>query len=311
MKHFYSLSDYYQEKYGTKVYKLSISGGMTCPNRDGTLDTRGCIFCSAGGSGEFAASASLSITQQLNDAKARVDAKLGAGGRYIAYFQPYTNTYADPAVLDRLYREAIAPDDVVGLSIATRPDCLGGEVLSVIESVNRVKPVTVELGLQTIHESTAAAIRRGYPLAVYDEAVKKLHMIGIEVVTHLILGLPGEDDRMMLDSVRYVGRVTDGIKLQLLYVIEGTDLAEDYRAGKFEALTLEHYADLLCRAIELLPPTVVVHRITGDGAKRSLIAPLWSADKKRVLNYLNRVMEERGTVQGKNDPFMLISNKKL
>ena len=297
MKRYYSLSDCYQKKYGCKVYKLSISGGMTCPNRDGTLGVRGCTFCSAGGSGEFAAPAALSIADQLEQAKARVRHKVGAG-KYLAYLQPYTNTYADPATLERIYRASIAPDDIVGLSIATRPDCLPDEALAVIERINRLKPVTVELGLQTIHEETARAIRRGYPLPVYDAAVEKLHAIGVEVVTHLILGLPGESDGMMLDSVRYVGRVTDGIKLQLLHIIEGTDLAADYRAGKFEALSLEHYAALICRAIEILPPQVVIHRLTGDGDKRSLIAPLWSADKKRVLNTLNRMMEEKNVVQG-------------
>ena len=298
MKHYYSLSDYYKAKYGCKVYKLSLSGGMTCPNRDGTIGSGGCIFCSAGGSGEFASPASESITEQLALAKERVRGKIGDGGRYIAYFQPYTNTYAPPEYLRRIYREAIAPDDIAGLSIATRPDCLGGDVLAVIEEINRIKPVTVELGLQTIHDRTARYIRRGYPLRVYDEAVHNLHAIGAEVVTHLILGLPGEDDGMMLESVRYVGNMTDGVKLQLLHVIEGTDLAADYRAGKFQELSLAHYADLLCRAIELLPPRVVIHRITGDGAKRDLIAPMWSADKKRVLNYIAKVMDERQIVQG-------------
>jgi hypothetical protein len=298
MKHFYSLSDYYREKYGTKVYKLSISGGMTCPNRDGTLGTRGCIFCSAGGSGDFAAPPNMSIADQLEAAKARVASK-NKGGKYIAYFQPFTNTYAPPEVLRRLYHEAIAPRDVVGLSIATRPDCLGENVLAVLDEINRIKPVTVELGLQTIHPDTAAYIRRGYPPAVYDKAVSDLHAVGIEVVTHVILGLPGEDADRMLETVRCVGRVTDGIKLQLLHVIEGTDLAADYAAGRFETLTLEEYTDILCRAIELLPPQVVVHRITGDGAKRSLIAPLWSADKKRVLNYINKIMDERDVLQGR------------
>lgn len=298
MRHYNSLSEYYKSKYGCKVYKLSISGGMTCPNRDGTLGDRGCIFCSAGGSGEFAAPASLGISAQLEAAKERVAAKAGGCGRYIAYFQPYTNTYADPAYLRRIYREAIAPDDIAGLSIATRPDCLGGDVLAVIEEINRIKPVTVELGLQTIHESTAAYIRRGYPLHVYDDAVRKLHCAGAEAVTHLILGLPGESADMMLESVRYAGRVTDGVKLQLLHVIDGTDLADEYRAGRFDVLSLEEYADILCRAIELLPPRVVIHRLTGDGAKRSLIAPAWSADKKRVLNYISRVMDEKDVRQG-------------
>ena len=298
MKHYYSFSDYCKKEYGSKVYKLSISGGMTCPNRDGACGTRGCIFCSAGGSGEFAAPAELGIAEQLEQAKVRVKDKLGDGRRYIAYFQPYSNTYGEPEYLRRIFFEAIAPDDVVALSVATRPDCLGAEALAVLSEINRVKPVTVELGLQTIHESTARYIRRGYALPVYDEAMQRLHGVGVSVVTHLILGLPGEDAQMMLDSVRCVGRVTDGIKLQLLHVLEGTDLADDFRAGRFEVLTLERYADLLCRAIELLPERVVVHRITGDGSKRDLIAPLWSADKKRVLNYLNRVMDERGIRQG-------------
>ena len=284
-------------KYGCKVYKLAISGGMTCPNRDGTCGDRGCIFCSAGGSGEFAASAALSVADQLEAAKARVRDKVG-DGRYIAYFQPYSNTYGEPDDLRRIYREAIAPDDIVGLSIATRPDCLGGEVLAVLADISRIKPVTVELGLQTIHEDTARYIRRGYPLSVYDAAVRDLHGVGAEVVTHLILGLPGETAERMLDSVRYVGRVTDGIKLQLLHVLEGTDLEREYRAGRFEVLSLEEYADILCRAIEVLPPSVVIHRITGDGAKRDLIAPLWSGDKKRVLNYISRVMDERNIRQG-------------
>lgn len=299
MKHYYSFSDYCKEQFGCKVYKLSLSGGMTCPNRDGTCGDRGCIFCSAGGSGEFAAPPQLAIPDQLEAAKARVRHKAG-GGRYLAYFQPYSNTYGDPEYLRRIYREAIAPDDVVGLSVATRPDCLPDAALAVLDEINRIKPVTVELGLQTIHESTARYIRRGYPLPVYDEAVRRLHGIGVGVVTHLILGLPGEDDGMMLDSVRCAGAVSDGVKLQLLHVLEGTDLAADYRVGRFEALSLDRYADLLCRAIEVLPPRVVVHRITGDGAKRDLIAPLWSADKKRVLNTLHRVMDERGVVQGKN-----------
>ena len=297
MEHYRSLSEYYKTKYGSKVYKLSISGGMTCPNRDGSLGDRGCIFCSAGGSGEFAASCEKSIGDQLEEAKKRVENK-NRGGKYLAYFQPYTNTYAEPAYLRRIYSEAIAPDDIVGLSIATRPDCLGDEVLAVIDEINRMKPVTVELGLQTIHEKPAAYIRRGYPLSVYDEAVVALRGIGVEVVTHLILGLPNESAEMMLASVSYVGRVTDGIKLQLLHVIEGTDLAEDYRKGLFDTLSLEGYADILCRSIELLPPHVVVHRLTGDGDKRSLVAPMWSADKKRVLNYINRIMDERNVIQG-------------
>ena len=297
MNHYYSLNEYYRQKYGCKVYKLALSGGMTCPNRDGTLGKNGCIFCSAGGSGDFAESADLPITEQLARAKRRVAAKI-TDGRYIAYFQPYTNTYADVAYLRRIFLEAIAPEDIVGLNIATRPDCLGSDVLALLTELNTKKPVTVELGLQTIHESSARYIRRGYPLSVYEKAVAELHAAGIEVVTHLILGLPGESEAMMVDSVRFVGKITDGIKLQLLHVIEGTDLADEYRRGAFETLSLEDYARILCRCIEHLPENVVIHRLTGDGAKRSLVAPLWSADKKRVLNTINRELERRQVRQG-------------
>lgn len=297
MKHYYSVNEYYKQKYGKKVYKLTISGGMTCPNRDGTLDTRGCIFCSAGGSGEFASSALLPVSEQLESAKQRVRSKT-SDECYIAYFQPFSNTYADTDYLRTIYKEAIAPDDIVGLSIATRPDCLPDDVLDLLGELNRIKPVTVELGLQTIHEATAAYIRRGYPLHVYDRAVKALHARGIEVVTHVILGLPGETVEMMTETARYVGKVSDGIKLQLLHVLDGTDLASDYREGLFRTLELSEYAEILCRCLEVLPPQVVVHRITGDGDKRRLIAPMWSADKKRTLNYINHYMDEHGTMQG-------------
>lgn len=297
MKHYNTLNDYFKEKYGRKVYKLSISGGMTCPNRDGTLGTRGCIFCSKGGSGEFSASSGMSIAEQLQSAKKRVAAK-AHGGAYIAYFQPFSNTYADINFLRKIYLDAIEPDDIVGLSVATRPDCLPDDVLALLRDINQIKPVSVELGLQTIHPATAAYIRRGYETEVYDETVRKLHHIGAEVITHVILGLPGETEEMMLDTVRAVGKVTDGIKLQLLHVLEGTDLADEYRKGAFDVMTMERYAEILCKAIEVLPENVVVHRITGDGDKKSLIAPMWSADKKRVLNYINRVMDERNIVQG-------------
>lgn len=298
MKHYYSLNEYYRNKYGKKVYRLAISGGMTCPNRDGTLGSRGCIFCSAGGSGEFAASACFSVTEQLEEAKRRVSAKT-RDNAYIAYFQPFTNTYADVDTLRRLYDEAIAPKDIVGLAIGTRPDCLSDEVVALLKEINGKKPVTVELGLQTIHEKTADYIRRGYSLPVYEKAVNDLHKAGIEVVTHVILGLPFETKEMMFETVSYVGRYTDGIKLQLLHVIEGTDLCEDYRRGSFETLSLEEYAEILCRCIELLPKNVVIYRLTGDGDKRMLVAPLWSADKKRVLNFINRTLDENNIQQGK------------
>ncbi len=297
MRHYYSLNEYYQQKFGKKVYKLSISAGLSCPNRDGTLATGGCIFCSRGGSGEFAASCSLSITDQLEQAKRRIASKT-RDNAYIAYFQPFTNTYGEIDYLRKIYFEAIAPEEIVGLSIATRPDCLPDEVLELLTEINEIKPVTVELGLQTIHPATAAYIRRGYDLCVYDEAVKKLHSIGIEVVTHIILGLPGESADMMLESVRYAGRVSNGIKLQLLHVLKDTDLADAYAAGKIEVLSLDEYTDVLCRAIEVLPPNVVIHRLTGDGDKRSLIAPLWSADKKRVLNHIKKALGDREIIQG-------------
>ncbi len=296
-KHYYSLNEYYKNKFGKKVYKLSINGGMTCPNRDGTLDTRGCVFCSEGGSGEFSAKFDADIISQLNEAEKRVKTKT-KDNLYIAYFQPFTNTYADVKYLRNIYYKAIEPDNIVGLSIATRPDCLGGDVLALLKEINMIKPVTVELGLQTIHKTTADYIRRRYDLEVFDKAVKKLHEIGVEVVTHIIIGLPFETEEMILESVEYAGRVTDGIKLQLLHIIKGTDLEIEYRNNKFEVLSLEKYTDIICKSIELLPKNVVIHRITGDGDKKSLIAPLWSADKKRVLNYINKQLDLRNVKQG-------------
>lgn len=299
MKHYYSLNEYYKNKYGKKVYKLSIDGGMTCPNRDGTLDTRGCIFCSKGGSGEFSAEFSTNIELQLKNAKERVKTKT-KDNLYIAYFQPFTNTYADIEYLRDIYYKAIKPEYIVGLSIATRPDCINNEVLKLLSEINKVKPVTIELGLQTIHEETAKFIRRGYSLKTYDKAVKDLHKHGIEVVTHIIIGLPYETEEMILNSIRYAGEFTDGIKLQLLHILKDTDLETEYKNNKFEVLTLEKYTDIICKAIEILPPNVVIHRITGDGDKKLLIAPLWSADKKRVLNYINNELERRNVIQGNN-----------
>ncbi|MBQ5347157.1 MAG: TIGR01212 family radical SAM protein [Ruminococcus sp.] len=296
-KQYYSLNEYYKNKFGKKVYKLSINGGMTCPNRDGTLDTRGCVFCSEGGSGEFSAKFDADIISQLNEAEKRVKTKT-KDNLYIAYLQPFTNTYADVEYLRNIYYKAIEPDNIVGLSIATRPDCLGGDILALLKEINMIKPVTVELGLQTIHKTTADYIRRGYDLEVFDKAVKKLHEIGVEVVTHIIIGLPFETEEMILESVEYAGRVTDGIKLQLLHIIKGTDLEIEYRNNKFEVLSLEKYTDIICKSIELLPKNVVIHRITGDGDKKSLIAPLWSADKKRVLNYINKQLDLRNVKQG-------------
>ena len=283
-----TLNDHYREKFGCKVYKLSLDGGFTCPNRDGSLGTGGCIFCT--GSGEFAESGQ-DIPQQLEQAKSRVATK-NRGGKYIAYFQAFTNTYAPVERLRQLYYAAIAPEDVVGLAIGTRPDCLADDVLALLAEVNRIKPVSVELGLQTVHEQTISYIRRNFGNQVYFEAVKKLKSAGIEVVTHLILGLPGETPDMMVESTRQAVQAgTDGVKFHLLHVLQGTDLAADYRAGKFTCLSLEAYAKILKACLATLPEHVVVHRITGDGAKRKLIAPLWSADKKRVLNYLKDYLE--------------------
>ena len=286
-----TLNQHYREKFGCKVYKLSIDGGFTCPNRDGTLGTGGCIFCSASGSGDFAAFG-CRISQQLEDAKKRVEAK-NKGGRYIAYFQSFTNTYAPLEKLRALYTEAIAPGEIVGLAIGTRPDCLGDEVVELLKVINSGKFVSVELGLQTVHQSSVQYIRRGYENEVYFDAVRRLKEAGIEVVTHIILGLPGETPEMAAETTRQaVTAGTDGVKFHLLHVLRGTDLAKDYEAGKFRCLELEEYANWLKVCLEEVPKEVVVHRITGDGAKKDLIAPLWSADKKRVLNYLNKALND-------------------
>lgn len=285
-----TLNQHYREQFGCKVYKLSIDAGFTCPNRDGTLGVGGCIFCSGEGSGEFSEKG-CSLTAQLEQAKNRVSAK-NKDRKYIAYFQSFTNTYAPVERLRQLYFEAIAPDDILGLAIGTRPDCLGEEVIQLLAEINSIKPVSVELGLQTIHPESVRYIRRGYENAVYFDAVRQLKAAGLEVVTHIILGLPGETAEMATQTTRAaVNAGTDGVKFHLLYVLRGTDLARDYEAGKFQCLTLEEYGQWLKACIDVLPPHIVVHRITGDGAKKDLIAPLWSGDKKRVLNYLNAVIK--------------------
>ncbi len=290
----YTLNQYLRDTFGQKLYKIALDGGFTCPNRDGTIDTRGCIFCSGSGSGEFAGDCTMSITQQIERGKEQVQKKI-KNGRYIAYFQAFTNTYAPVGKLRSLYMEAINHKDIAVLSIATRPDCLPDEALDLLCECNQIKPVWVELGLQTINPSTAAYIRRGYPLPVYDDAVRRLKACGIEVITHVILGLPGESRRDMLDTVSYVGRShADGIKLQLLHVIRGTDLEKDYREGKFETLTFESYVELVADCIALLPENMVIHRMTGDGDKRTLVAPMWSTDKKRVLNAIHRAVSQKG-----------------
>ncbi len=281
------LNTYYKERFGCKIYKLSLDGGMTCPNRDGTKGTTGCIFCSEEGSGEFSAPFCEDIALQLEQAKKLVEHKCRSG-KYIPYFQAFSGTYAPIEHLRKIYYEAIKPDYTVALSIATRPDCLPDEVIELLSEINKIKPVFVELGLQTTDDNTAKAIKRGYETKVYFEAVEKLKEKGINVVTHIILGLPNETEEMMLETVREVSKVTDGIKFHLLYVVSGTPLEEEYKKGNIKEYTLEEYADLLKKCIKELPENVVVHRLTGDGAKGSLVYPLWTADKKKVLNYLRK-----------------------
>lgn len=281
-----TLNSYLQETFGCKVYKLSLDGGMTCPNRDGTCGTGGCIFCS--GSGEFAARGET-VAEQLTAAKQRVAHK-NRGGKYIAYFQNFTNTYAPPERLRRLYAEATAPEDVVALSVGTRPDCLPPEVLEVLSE--QKKPVFVELGLQTVHEETAKWMRRGYELPVYDRAVRELKARGIHVVTHMIAGLPGESREMTVETARYIGASgSEGIKIHLLHVLRGTDLEAEYLQGRVPVLSMEDYIETVAQCLRVLPPDMVIHRLTGDGDKRTLLAPLWSADKKTVLNAMNRRLQ--------------------
>ena len=296
MEHYTALSPYLKRRFGCKVYKLSLSAGCTCPNRDGTLGARGCIFCS--GSGEFAASGSASIPEQLEQAK-YILGKKAQGAKFIAYFQDYTNTYGAVSRLEPLFLAAMEPDDVVALSIATRPDCLPEDILRMLARLRAQKPVFVELGLQTIHDNTAQYIRRGYPLSVFDDAVQKLHALDIEVIAHQILGLPGETAEMMAETTRHLGSVhVDGVKLHLLHILRGTDLAAEYEAGRVKPLELDAYIDILEQCLAVLPPKVVIHRLTGDGAKRDLIAPLWSADKKRVLSAIQKRFEQDGVMQG-------------
>ena len=282
-------SDYYKEKYSCKVYKLSLDGGFTCPNRDGSVSTGGCIFCSALGGGEFAEHGE-NITQQLENAKKRVADKI-KDGKYIAYFQSFTNTYAPVDRLRELFYEAIAPEYIVGLNIATRPDCLPDATIDLLRELNAIKPVTVELGLQTASDAVADYVNRGYQTAVYADAVSRLKKAGIEVITHIIIGLPEDDPVATTKFAVECG--TDGVKFHLLHILKNTRLAAEYEAGRVEALTLEAYAAILKNCIDILPPETVVHRITGDGAKKDLIAPLWSADKKKTLNFLNHYLKNK------------------
>ena len=289
-----------RERFGEKVYKVTLNGGMSCPNRDGTLGTRGCIFCSEGGSGDFAADVSLSVTEQIESQIALLSAKRPIQ-KYIAYFQAYTNTYAPVEYLRKIFKEAMSHPGIVALSVGTRPDCLGEEVLDLLEELNRIKPVWIELGLQTIHEKTAQYIRRGYRLSCFDQAVENLRKRNIEVIVHTILGLPGESREEILETMRYLNKKDiQGIKLQLLHVLKGTDLAYDYLAGRFHVYEREEYLALLIECLENLDPEIVIHRITGDGPKDLLIAPLWASRKREVLNLLHHQMKEQNSYQGKN-----------
>jgi len=285
-----SANDYYKEKFGSKVYKLSLDGGFTCPNRDGRIDTRGCIFCSGLGSGEFAESGN-NIKEQLERAKEKVESKIKSG-KYIAYFQSFTNTYASIERLKKLYYEAIEPDYIVGLSIGTRPDCLSDETIELLWEINKIKPVSIELGFQTSNEQSAKYIRRGYENDVYLDAVRRLREAGIEVVTHIIIGLPNETLSDAVNTTKVaIEAGTNGVKFHLLHILRGTDLEKEYIDGKFDCLNLEEYAKILKSCLEVLPEGIVVHRITGDGAKKDLVAPHWSADKKKVLNFLNEYLK--------------------
>ena len=298
--HYYSINEYLQDTYGSKLYKLALNGGMSCPNRDGLIDTRGCIFCSAGGSGDFASSSMLSISEQLEKAKELIASKY-SGSRYIAYFQAYTNTYADVSYLRSIFTETINRDDIAILSIATRPDCLAPEIIELLSELNSIKPVWIELGLQTIHEQTAAYIRRGYPLPVFEHAVSDLHKHGIKVIAHMIIGLPGESRTMILETADYIAHMNlFGVKLQLLHVLKGTDLAADYTKEDFSVMEMNEYIECIGEILELLPSDITIHRLTGDGPKKLLIAPQWSANKKLVMNTMNRYLRDNMIIQGRN-----------
>ena len=287
---YYSLNQYLKDTFGCKVYKIAVNGGFTCPNRDGKIDTRGCIFCSAGGSGEFAGDPEKSITDQIEEGKKLVSSKI-KDGKYIAYFQAYTNTYAPVEKLHALFTQAMAHPDIAAISVATRPDCLPEDILDLLSELNKIKPVWVELGLQTIHEKTAEYIRRGYQLEAYDEAVKELRARNLEVITHVILGLPGETRKDMEETVDHVcqGGAT-GIKLQLLHILRGTDLEEEYLAGRVRVMEEDEYISLVAELLKKIPENIVIHRLTGDGDKKLLVAPLWSADKKHVLNHMRKYL---------------------
>ena len=295
MKEYLSLNEYLKNTFGCKVYKIALDAGFTCPNRDGSVGRGGCIFCSGSGSGDFTFRGK-SIEEQIEDGKKLLSKKADpSASKYIAYFQAFTNTYAPAEKLEKIFMPVIIRADIAALSIATRPDCLPADVLHLLEKLNRIKPVWVELGLQTSNEETAKYINRCYENKVYDKAVADLISIGLpQIITHVIIGLPGESKEDMLGTVRYVASSgSNGIKLQLLHVLKGTRLAEDYAKGLFKTLEMEEYLDIIKECLKIIPPDMVVHRLTGDGAKKDLIAPLWSADKKRVLNAMN-FMKKKG-----------------
>lgn len=295
-----SLSDYLKEKYNTKVYKLSLSSGCSCPNRDGKISFGGCIFCSEGGSGDFASSFNTDIKQQIIQAKSLVDKKISSKipeseRKYIAYFQSFTNTYGDKNRLMKLFKETASFPNIVGISIGTRPDCLSDEMIEFLSKLNQEKEVWVELGLQTIHEETATFINRGYALDVFEDAYKRLTDARLKVVVHLILGLPGESTADMVESVKYLANLTPtlfGIKLQLLHVLEGTKLADIYKEEPFHVFTLEEYCQVVGDCLKVLPKETVIHRLTGDGPKKLLIAPLWSGNKKLVMNTMRKYIAD-------------------
>lgn len=298
-KPYYALDYYLKSRFGEKIYKVTIDAGMTCPNRDGSIDTRGCIFCSASGSGDFAGDSMLSITEQILHGMEGL--KKFHSNRFIAYFQAFTNTYASIAYLRKVYTEAISQENVAVLSIATRPDCIDEEIVTLLSQLQQQyqKPIWVELGLQTIHEDTAVYIRRGYKLPCFEKAVKLLRNAGIEVIVHVILGLPGESKEQMLQTVTYLNDVdVQGVKLQLLHVLSDTDLAIDYKAGKFLVLEEDEYVELVAECIAKLRPDIVIHRLTGDGPKDLLIAPMWSTSKMKVLNHIHHHLKVEKIKQG-------------
>ena len=295
------LSDILKQQYGEKIFKICLTSGCTCPNRDGKISLGGCSFCSEGGSGEFA-SAPGDIDTQIEEAKERIRNKTSAS-RYIAYFQSFTNTYGDVETLEKLYERVIRRKDIVILSIGTRPDCLGEDVLEMLRRLNEIKPVWIELGLQTMHDETAQRVNRGYQLVVFEDALNRLKSLGIQVIVHVIFGLPGETKEDMLQTIRYLAALSpgpDGIKLQMLNILRGTELGRQYEENPFPLLSLEEYTDIAAESISILPEEMVIHRMTGDGPGNILIAPDWVRNKKKVLNTISRKLKEKNEVSFTN-----------